>query len=527
MSTGNKGGTPDRTTVRPVAVIDIGTTSIRMAIAEIGEDGRVRTLEKLSQAVTIGKDTFTRSAISKSSIEECVRVLKSYRRMLAEFQITRPEQIRVVATSAVREATNKLAFIDRIYIATGLQIESLDEAEVNRLTYLGILPLLRAEPSLAPAKLLVTEVGGGSTEVLVLRQGNVLFSHTYLLGSLRLRETLATYEAPAVKQRQIMETHIHKTVEQVREHVQVDGPIELVALGGDIRLAAGQLLRDKAAEGLMRLSVAALEKFTNKVLESGEDKLIRRYHLSGPDAEALGPALLTYVKFAQALQLDSILVTGATLRDGLVTEMAVKDAWSEEFAAQIIRSAVDLGRKFAFDEAHARHVAELCKSLFHQLRGEHQLESRYQVILYLAALLHEIGLYVSHRSSHKHAMYLIQNSELFGLSFRDQLLVALVARYHRRAHPKPEHEGYATLDRDGRVAVAKLAAILRLAIALDDSRSQRIHEIHCRVDEGRLVISIPHVEDLALEQVALRQSSSLFEETFGLTVLARRERQDR
>jgi exopolyphosphatase/guanosine-5'-triphosphate,3'-diphosphate pyrophosphatase len=156
-----------------------------------------------------------------------------------------------------------------------------------------------------------------------------------------------------------------------------------------------------------------------------------------------------------------------------------------------------------------------------QLRDEHQLSSRHEVILYLAGLLHEIGLFVSNRSYHKHTMYLVRNSELFGLGRRDQLLAAMVARYHRRASPQPTHEGYATLDREGRVAVAKLSAILRVAIALDESRSQRIHEVVVSREAGRLVISVPRVEDLSLEQLALKQSGSLFEETYGLPVLLR------
>ena len=128
------------------------------------------------------------------------------------------------------------------------------------------------------------------------------------------------------------------------------------------------------------------------------------------------------------------------------------------------------------------------------------------------------------RSNHKHALYLIRNSELFGLSRRDVLLVALVARYHRRSSPKPDHEGYATLDRDDRVAVAKLAAILRIAIALDESRNQRIHEVKCKVESHRVVLTVRGVEDISLEQLALRQNGGLFEEVFGSQVLLRTSR---
>ena len=515
-------GEPART-VKPVAVIDIGTSSVRMAIAEIASTGDVRVLEHLTQAVNLGKDTFTRGAIAKSTIEDCVRVLKSYRRILREYQIESTDQIRVVATSAVREASNMLAFVDRVYIATGLHVEPIDEAEVNRITFLGIQPFLGADPVLSKSRCVVIDIGGGSTELLLVKEGDVVYSRAYRLGSLRLRETLEAFRAPTLKVRNIMETHIHRTVEEVADHVK-GGSLEVIALGGDVRIAARQINPEWDGQDLIRLKVKDLEELTNKILVQSEERIARRYRLSFPEAETLGPALLAYVLLAKELEVKEVLVSNVNLRDGLLKEMAGGAAWSREFSKQIIRSAMDLGHKFAFDEAHAAHIANLCSTLFVQLADEHQLSQRYEVILYVAALLHEIGLYVSNRSYHKHSMYLIRNSELFGLGKRDVLLAALVARYHRRASPQPTHEGYNTLDRDGRVAVAKMAALLRVAIALDESRSQRIHELTCSREGGRLVISIPRVEDLSLEQLALKQNGALFEETFGMPVLLRMAR---
>jgi exopolyphosphatase/guanosine-5'-triphosphate,3'-diphosphate pyrophosphatase len=511
--------------VKPVAVVDVGATSIRMAIAEIDDLGNVRFLESLSQAVNLGRDTFTKGAIDRATIEECVRVLRSYGRLLKEYQINRPEQVRVVATSAVREASNRLAFVDRVYIATQMQIEPLDEAEVNRITYLGMQPYLKAEPALASASTLIVEVGGGSTELLLVKKGDVIHSHTYRLGSLRLRKQLETFRTPAVKARNIMENQISRFVEQIVESLPPDTQdVEVVAMGGDVRFAAAELLPDWTPQSLAKLDLAKLDRFTDRILDMTDDDIVQKYHLSFPAAETVGSALLGYVKIAKALKLKHILVTNVTLRDGLLREVAGQAALTDEFSAQIVRSALDLGQRFGFDEAHAQHVAQLCRMLFRMLRDEHQLEARYETVLVIAALLHEIGIFVGTRSYHKHSMYLIKNSELFGLSKQDVLLVALVARYHRRASPQPEHEGYDTLAREHRIAVAKMAAILRLAIALDDSRSQRIGELQCEIEENRLVISIPRVDDLSLEQLAIRQNSMLFEEVFGMKVLLRRAR---
>ncbi len=509
-----------RSYAKPVAVIDIGATSIRMAIGEIDQDGSVRTLETLTQAVSLGKDTFSERGIRKSTIEECVRVLKSYRKILEEYQITHPDNIRVVATSAVREARNRLAFIDRIYIATGMEVEPIDEAEVNRVTYLGVQPYLQAS-SFADVRTIVTEVGGGSTELLLVNHGNVLFADTFRLGSLRLRKSLEGYHAPSEKVRRIMENQIQRMVDEVRERIPDDGKVNMIGLGGDMRFAAGQLLPDWAPDQLTQIPVAALEEFTSHLITLSDDRIVQRYHLSFPEAETVGPALLTYVMLGRAFSLEHILVTNTNLRDGLLHEMAVGQFWTQEFRQQIIRSALTLGAKYSFDEAHACHVARLVSRLFEQLQREHQLDSRHEVLLHVAALLHEVGAYVSNRAMHKHSMYLIRHSEIFGLGKRNLLLVALVARYHRRASPQPTHEGYVMLNREERVAVAKMAALLRVAAALDESRSQRIHDFSCSVEDSRLVISIPRAEDLSLEQLALRQNGSLFEEIFGLRVLLR------
>ena len=224
---------------------------------------------------------------------------------------------------------------------------------------------------------------------------------------------------------------------------------------------------------------------------------------------------------AEHFGLPYVLVCDTNLRDGLLYDIAVGGSWTAEFRNQIIRSAISLGRKYDVDETHARNVAELSRRLFDQLSDEHQLDSRHEVILFAAALLHEVGMIINIRSNHKHALYLIRNSELFGLSKGELLCVGLVARYHRRAYPQPSHEGYGTLAQEERVVVAKLAAILRLAIALDDTRSGRIREIECVREGKRLIIHVPGVDDVSLEQIAMRENSGLFRDVFGLPVLLR------
>ena len=149
------------------------------------------------------------------------------------------------------------------------------------------------------------------------------------------------------------------------------------------------------------------------------------------------------------------------------------------------------------------------------------MDNRHEVILHVAALLHEIGMQINVRSHHKHSLYIIKYSELFGLSRSELLQVGLIARYYRRAPPQPSHTDYMSLDRETRVIVNKLASILRLATALDDTRTSRIREIECQTDGKRLMIHVPGVRDVSLEQSAMKQQAGLFRDVFGLSVVLR------
>jgi len=233
----------------------------------------------------------------------------------------------------------------------------------------------------------------------------------------------------------------------------------------------------------------------------------------------LSPALLIYLKLAQSLGLKEVFVGQRSLRDGVLAEMAIRGAWTQQYRQQIVNSAIGLGKKYHFDQRHAEHVAALADELFAALQNEHRLEPRYGLILTVAALLHEVGLYVSNRSHHKHSMYLIRNSDLFGLGTADLLLTALVARYHRRAHPKPNHEGYATLSREDRMSVAKMAAILRVADSLDGGRVQRRRRLNIKLDPGRMSILMDKAGDLTLEQHGIQEKGGLFEEVYGMKVV--------
>jgi len=506
----------------PLAVIELGTSAIRMAIGVTDGVSEVQEVEQLVQGISLGKDTFTGGDIKKKTQQQCVDVLKTYRRKLEEYQCTNPQHIRVVATSAVREAQNRMAFLDRIYTSTGFNVEVIDDAEIARVTYLAMRPVIQSHRKLQDATTILMEVGGGNSDVLILRGKDILHSQSWRLGSLRLQQMLKSWKTTAAQSVGVMTGHIERTLEQIHETVPKDQPVELMALGGDVRFAARELQRDPSQSPFVRLPVKELAKLTREMRNLTIDQIVLKYHVELSQAETLVPALMTNVLAAQMLGVSEILVTPFNLRNALLKSMLRSSEWTEEFCDQVIHSARDFARRYHVELAHVEHVAKLSRQLFRGLQEEHQLDLRCETILYVAALLHETGLYVSQNAYHKHSYYLISHGELFGLSSLDQQLVALVARYHRRAVPKPSHDPYTRLPRESRVIMSRLAGILRLAVSLDLGRGQRIQDVQCHPEKERLVITAQaSTGDLSLEQQALRQESALFRDVFGLSVLLR------
>ena len=513
---------PPRGGNSPIAVIDIGSTSVRMVIAQVDESGKTRILESLSQAISLGRDTFTMGSIGKPSIEECVYALKSFKNVLEEYHLTDPGRIRALATSAVREASNREAFLNRVYVATGIDVEAIDETEVNRYIYLGVHPQMKSLKAFSRGKVVIVEVGGGSTQLLVLEDGRVSYSNAYRFGAFRIHEMLEHSRAPDARQREIMESQIQGMIDQMLGRVDIEGPLHLIILGGDARFIASQLDPGWDRISLLKVSTSMLKRLTLEILEKSADDLVREYHQPYPDAESMGPALFTYFMLTKTLHINQLYVSPNTLRDGVLFEMSSQDLWTEEFKEQIINTAIEMGKKYHFDQAHAEAAALICQKIFKAMQREHKLGSHYALLLTVAALLHEVGLFISNTSHHKHSMYIIQNSELFGLDSKDINLVAIIARYHRRALPGLNHEEYAGLDHEKRIVVSKLAAFLRVADAMVRKHGLRLGNVNVLLEEGQLVITTDTTEDLTLEQVAMQEKSLLFEQVYGIRVVIRR-----
>jgi exopolyphosphatase/guanosine-5'-triphosphate,3'-diphosphate pyrophosphatase len=194
---------------------------------------------------------------------------------------------------------------------------------------------------------------------------------------------------------------------------------------------------------------------------------------------------------------------------------------AEDFERHVLASAEAVGSKHRFDRRHGRHVAMLAVRMFDECQDDHGLTKRERLLLQVAALLHDIGVYVSHRGHHKHSQYLLAASQIFGLSNEDTAIVSNIARYHRRGTPQRSHLSYVALDRHDRLIVNTLAAILRLANALDAEHLQKVHTLRLLRRDTAWTLEIEGVGDLTMEQLAATARADMFGETFGRELIIR------
>ena len=502
-----------------LAAIDIGASSIRMDVAEVTPQAELHLLDSLKKAVQLGKDTFTEGYISEESIRATCEALRDFKRIMDTYGVIR---YRAVATSAVREASNSDTFLDRILLTTGLDVEVIDGSEENRLTYSAVLESLRGGPDLSQGQTLLVEAGGGSADVTMLSNGELLQSGTFPLGSIRLRAGVGAAASHAQEIR-LLKAQIANIVTTVRRTLSIQNAVHYVAFGGDVRLAARIAT---ACNHEQRVFVLAREKFAEaaeSLAKFSVDKLVRQYSLSYLDAETLVPALLTYQALLAETQASSVIVSNATIRLGVLLDLmpATEKDRMTNLSHQVLSAARSLGKKYQYDEGHAERVREVAELLFDSLKGEAGIQDSQRLYLQVAAILHDIGLFLSSRSHHKHSYYLITQSDLFGLRRRELEIIGNIARYHRRALPQQSHASFVALDRDERMVVSKLGAILRVANALDKEHRLKLTDLKIVVEENQVVLLAKNMSDLTMERLALASRSDFFAQVFGKKMVLR------
>jgi exopolyphosphatase/guanosine-5'-triphosphate,3'-diphosphate pyrophosphatase len=501
----------------PVAAIEIGSTGIRLLVASIDASGGIKVLDRAGKPSRIGRDVFTQGNIGRDAIRESIAVLASFRELLHGYGIS-PDQANVIGTSALREASNKETFVDRVLLQTGFKIRIVEDIEENHLMYLAVQQAMQDERKLLTrSNSMILEVGGGTTEIMLLKRGKMVSSHSLHIGTLRLEEQMREAGTSKNYLQEYLESNIKTACDLMAEDMPLESVNSFIVIGSDARLAA-YCVSGKSYEAYSVLEREGFLAFADSVSKLSIEECIATYHLPWSEAEGLAPGLAIESLFLARTGAELVIVPNVSIREGLLLAevRGLDPAVEEELKRQIVASARALGKRFRYDEPHARSVSTLSVAIFDALAKEHGLGHHERLLLETAAILHDIGTYIRSSGHHRHGEYIVSNSEIFGLNRSDINIVSNVVRYHRRNLPSPAHLNYISLPREDRIAVMKLSAILRVADALDRNHTGRVADASFEKSGDKFIIRSARNLDFSLERLSLADKGDLFEDVFGL-----------
>jgi exopolyphosphatase/guanosine-5'-triphosphate,3'-diphosphate pyrophosphatase len=503
-----------------IAAIDVGTNSFHLVIASVNNRGILHVNSREKEVVRLGKSTDSKDMklIYPDAIERGIVALKKFS-ALAKSQNA---EVRAVATSAVREAVNQKAFLDRVRNETGIEIEVVSGIEEGRLIYIGAIHAL----PILDKKALIIDIGGGSTETVIGLKGNILFGKSEKLGAIRL--TNHFFPNNEINDEQIVKCRnfIRGEWAPVMQSIRETGFDIVVGTSGTIlNIAAMTLTRNDSyvPDILNGLSVSKNDilNIIKKIIKA--KTVAERNKIEGIDPARVdiilgGALILEYI--IEQLNIDRILISSYALREGIVFDTVQKKKAIQEYkhlSHLRFDSVSSLCQRFGINTVHAEHVKNISIQLFDDLQQLHQLNYEYRELLEVASILHDVGYFISHDQHHKHSHYIISQSIMPGFTMNEAEIIALIARYHRKSHPKKKHPEFMRLSPANKNAVNYLAGILRISEGLDRRQQQLVQCVKAELFNGSINININSSSDTLKPDIELWEAERrklLLEETF-------------
>ena len=505
-----------------LAAIDVGSNSIKLVVVEAASADSFAVLAREKESVRLGHETLTEEHLSPSAIERAAACIKRFRSIAEARGATR---IIAIATASVREANNAGEFIAEIEQRTGLRLEVLSGIEEARL--IGLAASKSCAQTEAP--LINIDIGGGSTEISLMRDGTPASLFSVKLGAVGLTERFLASDPVKPKELRALKEEVRAALERPSRELRGSSWQQALGTSGTI-LALGEALRLRTLRDVDKRTLAAqpagaeivfahLERFNERLaaMTVAERKTVPGISAQRAEIIVAGGHILEGVM--RALGINLLRTCDWALREGVIIDRLSE--WEAEsrppvpdVADRRLLGVHAVGRRFGYEEAHAHQVARLAEKIFDHLSPAEEFTRHQRTLLSAAALLHDIGYHIAHEAHHKHALYLIKNSELTGFSEGERVVIANIARYHRGATPKERHLDYAELTPPDRETVSRLGAILRIADALDRSHDSRIEDIDLTRDRQDIHVQLSSAFNCEKEIWAAEQKRDLFEQSF-------------
>ena len=491
-----------------LAAIDIGTNSIHMIVVEATSKSSFKILDREKEMAKLGAGVFASNRISDRAFEIGLKTIVRYVQLADRLGV---DKIITAATSAIREAHNGEDFLNEVVTQTGLSPRIISGQEEARLIFLAV----RNSIALEEDKALVFDIGGGSTEAVIGDRNTIFFKDSLPLGVLRLLDMFEDRGAVGEEGQGVLEAHIRFVAERAIEQIREVGFERVIGTSGTIRTmgeaahiaAGGKSLQSVNAEVV---KLKDLSELTQKLLEM---KLENRALVEGisekrADAIHLGGVLLT--QLLKMAGVEEITLCDASLREGMILDYLEKHSQEVAVPTEFInlrhRKAAHLVYKYESDWSENCHVARLALEIFDQTQEIHEFGDLERETLEFAALLHDIGQFISFKKHHKNSRYIIERTEPRGFTDEEMLLIKHLVRYHCKAKPSKKHKKFKKLSKRDRRIVKMLSGILRIAVALNKTKNRRVKQISCQISENELEIIVKGADNLEVEIWAARRN---------------------
>ncbi len=493
-----------------VASIDIGSNAIRFLATEFYDHNNHNIIYSERAPLRLGQSVFSAGALNKATIENAIAVLSTFQLKMKNMDI---HHYRAVATSAVREASNGMLFVEEVQLNLGMKIEIISGSEEARLVYLAV----QKKVPLAKKDWILTDLGGGSAEISQIHASGIQWTETRGVGAVRLLEEFHRVKNNPEKMKKILSDFISiiKIPHAVRS-------TSLIATGGNIEKIANLVKVKTGRNGTGVIQTSQLRHLVQKLSKMTIAQRMKKLALKEDRADVILPAAMVYEHIASLYHSPSILVPFVGLKEGIIYDI-IDDLFthkerSKQQEALLFSAAVNLGRRYNFEEPHNRHVARLSLSIFDQLKFVHGLSDEDRKILLAASMLHDVGTFINYKSHHKHSLYILSQSELPSLSSRQMCVAANIARYHRKSEPQASHPLFMKLSSNDRDTVLHLSPILRIADSLDKDHLQRVRDVKVRVKGSQVQIKPLTIGKTLLDDWSFEKKSKMFNRVYKMKV---------
>jgi exopolyphosphatase/guanosine-5'-triphosphate,3'-diphosphate pyrophosphatase len=503
------------------AAIDIGSNSVRLKIASV-QQHHLKLVHEDREVVRLGESVFQTGVISPDAMANTIRALKRFQKAV---QLHVVDRVRVVATSAMRDARNAAAFTAWVKSATGWQVEVISGLEEGRLIHLGIVT---HEPG-ARGRCVLIDLGGGSCEVTLSDQGTIREMVSLPLGAVRLQQEFLRTDPP-VKQdiarlRQYVDRELKKAerkigMPRVRAVIATSGTA--AALSEASAAMAKKTPAGKRGKAAVPAGVASLEGVRRLTERLAKMTNIQRASIPGigpKRSEIIIGGAIVYTHLMERLGLKSFRYSPLGLSNGMLEQMLaevdLRASVHKKMETERWAGVLEVCRRYGVDQKKMEPVRAHVVQLFDELQHVHELPAEYRLWMQAAAMMQDVGKYMNHQGHHRHTQYIVANSEIFGFSPEQRAIVSAVARYLGKSWPDAVDRVMRAVPVEEHINVLRAVTLLRMAVALNQDRASAVVRMRLHVYPKRVVLElVPGRRGAELEAWSLKKEAAYFREVF-------------